>query len=452
MKEIDTGIFTVNNNDIYIIGDIHGDYQCLIHCLVDLCKVCDITKIYNDVEFKTKNRENLEWKENNNSVVVLCGDLVDRKRFDHILDDECSDVFILKTLLRLKKDAIKNNGDVIIISGNHEIMNIISSEENIYISPANKEYNNKYFKNLNFLNDYISNSYAWVKINDILIAHGGLCSDYLNFLNNKIVNNKINNKPIISYVNNKYRKFFINPDNYRNITNNEDIKKKNETSYNLFVRYDLTHKTKHNVFWCREWGYGKIDCDKFKSILEQVNCKKMIISHCPQFLSSDIPKMINFECILENSKKNNDFLLARIDLGMSRSFDYNKEDKFLHYLNNNYNRKICILKLLNDKIDPNNLYFNNTAIITNKLSCIQYLLLKYGLTIDEWKKKNIESNWLGFKYINDLLNSIKNKDDNYNIKCSNITQNSNNILLCLLYQIYMKNIRLTSIDQFNKYI
>ena len=53
------GIFNIENNDIYIIGDIHGDYQCLIHCLIDLCKCCKINKIFDDKEFKTENREEL---------------------------------------------------------------------------------------------------------------------------------------------------------------------------------------------------------------------------------------------------------------------------------------------------------------------------------------------------------------------------------------------------------
>jgi len=440
MKEIynETGVFKCNEEDkIFIIGDIHGDYQCLIHCLVDLCKVCYINKIYDDNEFNTKNRENLKWKKGNNSVIVFCGDLIDRKRFDNILDDECSDIFILKTLLRLKKEAIENKGNIIIISGNHEIMNIVNIEENLYVSPANLSSNHKYFKDSDFINNYVANSYAWIKINDILIAHGGLCSDYLKFLDNKI-----DSKKIISFVNSEYRKFF--KDYNDSMKNN---KENTELSNNLFINYDLINKSTHNIFWCREWGYGKINCDKLKTILKQVDCEKMIISHCPQFLSPNDPKMINFECLSleKESTINNEYLLARIDLGMSRSFDYNIDDnKFLDYLSNNYNRKISVLQLSNNN---NKLYFNKNGIITYKLSCIQYLLLKYGITFNEWTDKKINSNWVGFKYINNLLDTIKNKNDNVDINC----KKSNNVLLCLLYEIYMKNIKLESIDQFNNY-
>ena len=86
------GIFVSNSNDnIYLIGDIHGDYQCLIHCLVDLAECCYISKIEN-------NREILEWSNNNNKVLIFTGDLIHRQRFENnVLDDECSDIFIIKT-------------------------------------------------------------------------------------------------------------------------------------------------------------------------------------------------------------------------------------------------------------------------------------------------------------------------------------------------------------------
>ena len=133
-----SGIFTYNdpNKQIYIMGDIHGDYQCLVHCLVDLCKVCKITKLIDD-EFGYINREYLEWIDSN-SIIVFCGDLIHRKRFeDHVLDDECSDIYIIQTLLRLKVDAQNNEGDIILIAGNHEIMNLLQPSERIYTSAKN---------------------------------------------------------------------------------------------------------------------------------------------------------------------------------------------------------------------------------------------------------------------------------------------------------------------------
>ncbi len=420
MKEKATGVFEVNKSDgnIYLIGDIHGDYQCMVHCLVDLCKVCITTKIYNDTEFNTPNREYLEWENKNNSILVFCGDIIHRKRFeDHVLDDECSDVFMLNTLIRLKREAKKNGGDIIIIAGNHEIMNILNPNDETYTSKKNIQTNKNFFTNIKLVNEYVSNSYVWIKINNVLITHGGLCSDYLRYLDeNNVFDEKIYSEEenmiggqhltgegIIEFVNNKYKSFFTNFD--------IDLIKDDRVGYDLFVRYDITKKNRLNMFWCREWGYSGVDCDKFKELLKKVECNKMIIAHCPQFISPDYPKMINFECIDTESDSYN---IARIDLGMSRCFDYNKSDNFLYYLSNNYNRKISVLKLkFNDS--NSNLYFVIDDIITEKISCLQYLLIKYGKTEKEWEDNGVNSNWLGFDYIKKILTK---KIDSENCICN----------------------------------
>ena len=78
MKSKGNGVFEVNESDgnIYLIGDLHGDYQCMIHSLVDLCKVCVVSKIFNDSEFSMPNREYLEWEKGNNSIIIFCGDIM----------------------------------------------------------------------------------------------------------------------------------------------------------------------------------------------------------------------------------------------------------------------------------------------------------------------------------------------------------------------------------------
>lgn len=490
MKEIKTGIFTVENSDgsIYMIGDLHGDYQCMVHCLVDLCKVCDIDNVYDDKENDFKKREHLKWITNNNSIIIFCGDIIHRKRFaDHVLDDECSDIFMINTLVRLKKEAKENQGDIIIIAGNHEIMNILNPSDTTYTSKKNIELNEKNFTNKKFVNEYIANSYAWIKLNNILITHGGLCSDYLRYLDeNNVFDNKImtgsgnifnkimlggknitSKDEIIGFINDQYKSFFTNFD--------KDNMKNNKIAYDLFVKYDLTQKNKLNMFWCREWGYSGIDCEKFKNILNKVGCNKMIIAHCPQFISPDYPKMINFECIDNESDSYN---IARIDLGMSRCFDYNKSDNFMYYLSNNYNRKISVLKLrLNS--ESNNLYFDINDIITEKLSCIQYLLIKYGKTKEEWDNLNISSTWLGFEHIEKLINSITNGDncscnsnnDKFvieknkkkkrpNGELNDIVEQPNNtcidksdskqVILCLLSEVINNQDNLKSVNQFRE--
>ena len=507
MEEIKTGVFKVNGErPIFIVGDIHGDYQCLVHCLVDLCNVASIKTIESDVKFNENLRECLEWNKSNNSIVVFCGDLIHRKRFpSSVLDDECSDIYIIKTLLRLKKNAKRNNGDIVIISGNHEIMNIVDPTDNTYTSKKNINHNYKYFTNHEFINKFIANTYAWVKINDILIAHGGLCSDYLKFLDgenlfdgkkifggggasNKKKLNLINNQleieseipthimiggsevkvgdDVVSFINDKYRTFF---NNY-----SKSKSKTDPIGFKLFIEYDFSNKNAHNLFWCRQWGYSGINCDNFNSLIGRVGCNKMIVAHCPQFLADDVPKMINFECaelpnILisnndskTNGKTNNNIMcsecnsdseriikykIARVDLGMSRSFEYNNSDDFFKFLNHNYNRKMSVLKLSWDE-KASNYYFNYNSVITEKISCIQYLLLKYGMRKKEWDNIGIDSDWLGFTHIENILENI-NDESSKEQKCENFSDSEQNALLCLLYPLFHSKPNLKSVEQFN---
>ena len=478
MEEIKTGVFKITKNiPIYIIGDIHGDYQCLIHCLVDLCNVAKIKSIENDNKFNEPVREILEW-DGANSVVVFCGDLIHRKRFKNcVLDDECSDIFIITTLLRLKKTAQSFGGDIIIISGNHEIMNIMDPNDPTYTSDKNLPHNKKHFSQTSFVDEYIANSYAWIKLNDIMIAHGGLCSDYLKFLDESNELKKINNLSVtnglvgggleilskhnimiggdlyefgddtVGFVNDKYKSFF---------TNYSETKSKTDPiGFKLFVDYDFSNKCAHNVFWCREWGYSGINCDDFNKTVEKIGCNKMIIAHCPQFLSEDKSKMINFECV-DNSINSNltQYKIARVDLGMSRCFEYNKPDEFAKFISYNYNRKMSILKLSWDKLN-HNYYFNYESVETKKLSCLQYLLIKYGIKKSEWEKKGIDTNWLGFDYIDKITNEIKN-NKNIHKKCNN-DNNMNDIesetgiensILCLMYPLYFNKPNLKSVKEF----
>ena len=484
MEEIKTGVFVIKEEiPIYIIGDIHGDYQCLIHCLVDLCGVATIKSVGFDKKFNEPNREYLEWNENNNSVVVFCGDLIHRKRFqDNVLDDECSDIYIIKTLLRLKRFAKMYMGDIIIVSGNHEIMNLVDPSDNTYTSDKNVGPNKKYFTNPEFINNYILNTFAWVKINDILVAHGGLCSDYLKFLDGKNIfskkifsggssrggkENRIQThimfggesvkigNDVIEFVNNKYRDFF---------TNYSGTKSKTDSiGFKLFMEYDFKNKNAHNVFWCREWGYSGINCDNLDDLVKKIDCTKMIIAHCPQFLAENEPKMINFECLdydsmcvdcAETSKKLNPqkFKIARVDLGMSRSFENNTPNDFEKYLSYNYNRKMAVLKLTWDN-EHENYYFNYDSIITEKLSCIQYLLVKYGMRKKDWDNINVQSNWIGFNLIENMLDDIKNKTEQEQQELVEKCNNTNiDVVLCLLYPLIYSKPNLKSSVQFNSFV
>ena len=80
----------------------------------------------------------------------------------------------------------------------------------------------------------------------------------------------------------------------------------------------------------------------------------------------------------------------------------------------------------------------------------------------EWEQKNIHSDWLGFEYIDELKNIVKNNE----VKCNNPnnpnnpnnTNNTNNpnnpndpnnAMICLLYPLYFNKPNLKSIQEFN---
>lgn len=401
------GIFIAEPTDnIFIIPDIHGDYQCLVHILIDLCQCCFISTIRDG-------REIVTWKPQCDYTIVFCGDMIHRKRFADVLDDECSDIFILQTIMKLQKESAMFGGTVVIVSGNHEILNITYPTYENYTSPLNIDMNRRFFADKVFVNDYIKNSFAWITINDILITHGGLCSDYLT---GKGIPKGEN---IVSFINKQYHTFFHNFDN-TNIGAYRDL-----PSFDLFIDYDKNPESKkNNMFWCREFGYpNESKCGDLHKNLNLLNCSKMIITHCPQFLNKT-PLMVNFSC---------NYSIARLDLGISRAFDYNcDEDGFLQYIDNNYLRKVSILKLKNDNGD---LSFNEKCVVTKKVSCIQYLLLKYGFSKGEWLEKGINSNWLGFDFIGKCFG--KGEEEKYKKLC-----NVMNVVNC--------KTRFDSIEQFEE--
>ena len=76
------------------------------------------------------------------------------------------------------------------------------------------------------------------------------------------------------------------------------------------------------------------------------------------------------------------------------------------------------------------------------------LLLKYGYTKEEWDKKNISSNWLGFKIITELLKSGSLDKCNNNKEYNN--KNIESMMECLLYPVICMNIKLNSIEKHKK--
>lgn len=100
---------------IVVIGDIHGDWAALKSAL----KVAGVTNHHND------------WTGRDTHLVQV-GDLVDRA-IRGGTGDEKSELRIITHLINLKQKAQKAGGEVHLLLGNHELMNVAGDFR--YVSP-----------------------------------------------------------------------------------------------------------------------------------------------------------------------------------------------------------------------------------------------------------------------------------------------------------------------------
>ena len=122
------------NNNIIIFGDIHGDFEVAIRCLI-LAKCIDPIKIPStkSVSLMDAFFNQLKWIGGDTYIVQL-GDQIDRVRpqtwdnnditNDNAFEDEGSTLEIFYLFYHLNNLAILQGGRVFSIIGNHEIMNV----------------------------------------------------------------------------------------------------------------------------------------------------------------------------------------------------------------------------------------------------------------------------------------------------------------------------------------
>jgi len=116
-NESSIGVIKEAPNRIIVLGDLHGDWNATIKSLVK-AKLIDSNN-YN------------KWI-GCDTILVQLGDQIDRCRLDrgdcHLegatINDEASDMKILRYFTFLHNEAIKEGGAVYSILGNHEVMNV----------------------------------------------------------------------------------------------------------------------------------------------------------------------------------------------------------------------------------------------------------------------------------------------------------------------------------------
>ena len=394
-KEYETGIFEGNFNNIHVIGDIHGDFFTFKRCLELTNCVSFDDIIYADyINMNKKNNylhvkdgckyyspDKIKWNpDKKNSIIVFAGDIIDRCRtaglkfnycVDTIMDENC-DYQMLNIIFKLDDEAKKYNSRVLLVLGNHEIINLQNDLRYVSYKGLSDKKRVKSINKLFSLNIY--RLFSMIRINNYVIVHGGINPDYIEKLQFS------DNQEVIIQYNNLIRKHLIS-DGDSDIFNNSK-----------------------NAFWDRSLGLEtNIEpeiCNKlFKENILKIPKKyfsnlKIIVAHCIQSLLST-PLGINIaHC---NTFQNR---IIKIDVGMARTFnDYDyknnnllleKLDKFISLLKENelldYNEfilnskfnNIQILKLNNkeeeiitDETTIN--YFFNTVFSHNKILGYYYL-------------------------------------------------------------------------------
>ena len=301
------------------IGDLHGDLKVTLDVL-KLAEVIPQTSTTNNID-------KVHWSGGDTWIVQL-GDQIDRcrpddwdknciKDYDDVVDDEGSNMVIIKLLLRLDDEARKMGGRVLGLLGNHELMNIdkdfryVSPKEFLEFVPVNERhiqktndgYPNGYYHRTkaferggNISKLYASKKKSIMIVGSYLFVHGGLSIDLVN-------------KYSITEINNIVSKWML-----------KNTDKVEEKIFDEIFRDD----DDMSPFWCRIFGEDddpENTENNFNNLINMINGKNkllqpikgMVIAHTPQFMDG---KYLNS---IYNDR------LWRVDVGMSRAFGKHSE-------------------------------------------------------------------------------------------------------------------------------
>jgi hypothetical protein len=391
-----SGVFSELPNELFVIGDIHGDFFTLKQSLeltdcikfdeynetIEYNETDKLYEIKDGCEYYSVEKNNVRWNRNKeNSYIVFAGDIIDRcrpSRLNHdcintVADENC-DYKIFKLLLDLDKEARNYNSRIIIVLGNHELLNL--NKDVKYVSNKGKKDNSR-LNNIDILiNENIQNIFGIVRINRYVIVHGGINDIFFDKVNS-LFEEKLKNDNIetIEVYNNYLRRFITDK-----VSNIElDV-----------VLQDIS------PFWDRTLGgidsLNKDQCTKIflKNILNirpynpEEKHLKIIVAHCPQFVGV---KNINLvDC---QGFKNRIF---RIDVGMSRAFDSYKLNEELNTLLDSINIENILSTNYKSFYNYNTEEYKNRVVSILKINMTSEITINGILSIDYFYKTTFKNN------------------------------------------------------------
>lgn len=339
-----------NITDIYACSDIHGDIEALLIELECCAKVIRRNESFDTIQryFEDESFYNIMNNEGykhdlgyswcgGNKYIVIVGDIMDRCRSSDpkristeylftesgLIKKACGEypyeeLKILLLLNALNKQALEQNGKIIRLAGNHEIMSLLGIHAPI---PYIKEYNSEYVKSLEYYDDkgngcnkitffergnpgsrimYGDGLGIVVKIHDYIFIHAGI-------LESNIGDISIEN---LDELNEEFMKYFFK--NISALSNNfmgEDgmlATRKYDQNNDKIHTMCLGEKVE-NIDFAKiaynkcTWGIrdgGKL-CELLNRAFSKL-CKKninpekcakslkMVVGHCPQSFNNDI--------------------------------------------------------------------------------------------------------------------------------------------------------------------
>ena len=290
---------------IIAIGDLHGDLELAKRCL-------RLARCIDDED---------NWI-GGNTYIVQVGDQVDscrpvfKKCNDETVSDEPDDIPLLEFFTELDQKASENNGRVISLLGNHELMNVLGDMRYVSFKSSN---NNRFKDELDRSNQFRPGQ-KWAKylgctrlssviIGDFIFVHAGFIPKFLK-------DAKINDgKHDLIKLNAIIRKWLVGQIK-------DDLK--DQSYIKTIINGNPT-----SMFWDRILGslpqnlnMNDIQCEQhLADALNIFGVKSMVIGHTPQFHPNKLG--IHMTC---NNVEYPTHGLYRIDFGGSYAFNMLDDD------------------------------------------------------------------------------------------------------------------------------